>query len=191
MFIDPKRSYIPITRFDSIKKSIKLNNEIADYEFKYELLLEFESILSSILNSKNYKEALYKIESLDKYFLTKRLKLNYPKEQIKKVEKLYKDFQQNKKYLLNYLKYPHLNIPATTNLIEGYNSHLELRLSSIRGFESIKTAKNYINVLIIKRRFTKFSCCKKPFKHLNGKTPLECAGVDSSTIQNWPECCQK
>lgn len=190
LFIYPDKDYVPVTRFYSLNRIIKLNNKITDFEFKYELLLDFQNILFSILHSKSYQEALYKIESLNKYFLPGRLRMNYPKEQIKKVEKIYKDFQQNKKYLLNYLKYPHLNIPATTNLIEGYNSHLELRLASIRGFESILTAKNYINALILKKRFTKFSCCKKTFKHFNGKTPLECAGVDSSTIQNWSDFCR-
>lgn len=191
LFVYPQRDYVPTSRQDSLRELIKLNNEITDLEFSNELLLDFQDIIRSIVSADNYQTALYKIESLRKYFLPKRLKMKYPNEQIKKVKKLYKDFQLNKEYLLSYLKYPDLNIPATTNLIEGYNSHLELRLSSIRGFESIQTAKNYINAWILKRRFTKFTCCRKSFRQLNGKTPLECAGVDSSAILNWIVQCRK
>lgn len=184
--------YIPPTRFYSVKQICKLANEIAELEFRYELLLDFQNIIESILNASNYQIAHYRIESLEKYFWPKRFAMReyFPKEQINKIRKLIVDFKEHQEYLLNYLKYPHLNIPRTTNLIEGYNSQLELRITSIRGFESEKTAENYINVWIIKRRFTKFTDCKKPFKSLNGKTPLECAGADISSIRDWIKWCQ-
>ena len=179
--------YLPPTRFYSITRAVKLSNEIADMEFKYELLLDFQTIMELILNAEDYQTALYRIESLEKHFWPKRYEMRkyFPKEHIKKIKKLFTDFNEQQESLLAYLKYPHLNIPRTTNLIEGYNSQLELRLASIRGFETDETAKNYINAWILKRRFTKFIDCKKPFKHLNGKTPLECAGADISSIRDW------
>ncbi len=67
---------------------------------------------------------------------------------------------------------------------KGYNSQLELRLSSIRGLESITNAKYYLNAWIIKRRLTKFTDCRKEFKKLNGKSPLKCEGADNSDIEN-------
>ncbi len=114
----------------------------------------------------------------------------YPTEHINKVRKLFTDFRENKKYLINFLKYPHLNIPNTTNLVEGLNSQLESRLVLIRGFETERTADNYINALILKRRFKKFTDCRGKFKSLNKKTPLECAGADISDIRDWLEFCQ-
>lgn len=185
--------HLPVTRWLSIKQACKLSNEIAELEFKYELLLDFQNIIESILNAEDYQIALYRIESLEKYFWPKRwqMKNQFAKEQIKTVRKLITDLKEHQEYLLNYLKYPHLNIPRTTNLIEGYNSQLELRLNSIRGFESSETAENYINAWIIKRRFSKFTDCKKYFKNLNGKTPLECADVDISDILDWIKFCQK
>lgn len=193
LFINDKDDYIPSSRYYSIKRAIRLANEIASLEFKYELLLDFQNIIQSILNADDYWTALRRIKSLQKYFWPTRLKLKeyFPKRHISKITKLIINFEEHQEYLLNYLKYPHLNIPKTTNLIEGYNSQLELRLASIRGFETTKTAKNYINAWIIKRRFTKFTDCKKPFKSLNGKTPLECAGVDISTIKDWIKWCKK
>ena len=190
-FIDPQQDYIPVSRNYSLKQAVKLTNAILELEYRYELLLEFETALILILTAKDYQTALRRVDSLERYFLPQRLKLNYPQEHIRLVKKIFKDFKRNQEYVLNYLKYPHLNIPRTTNLLEGYNSHLEMRLASIKGFEAIKNAKNYVNAWILKRRFTAFSCCREPFKHLNGKAPLECAGVDISKIKNWLTFCRK
>ena len=180
LFTDPNSEYIPVSRHYSLKQIVKLTNEMADLEFRYELLLSFQSIIVDIITAKDYETALIKIESLNKYFWPKRQKMNFPKAQIRLVKKLLANFHDNQEYLLNYLKYPHLNIPATTNLLEGFNSQLELRLSSIRGFETVETANNYINAWIIKRRLTKFTDCRNSFKKLNGKCPLECASADIS-----------
>ena len=180
LFTDPNSEYIPVSRHYSLKQIVKLTNEMADLEFRYELLLSFQSIIVDIITAKDYETALIKIESLNKYFWPKRQKMNFPKAQIRLAKKLLANFHDNQEYLLNYLKYPHLNIPATTNLLEGFNSQLELRLSSIRGFETVETANNYINAWIIKRRLTKFTDCRNSFKKLNGKCPLECASADIS-----------
>lgn len=185
--------YIPTSRRTHIKLVAKLSNEVADLEFKYELLLDFQNIIQSILWSENYKTAIERVESLTKYFWPKRFKMRnqYEQEHIKIIKKLIGDFREHQEYLLNYLKYPHLNIPHTTNMIEGMNSQLETRINSLKGFELDKTATNYINAWILKRRFSKYTDCRKPFKDFNGKTPLECAGVDITNIRDWIEFCQK
>lgn len=63
--------------------------------------------------------------------------------------------------------------PVTNNLIECYNSHLEARLVSIKGFESFQHAKLWINGYILKRRYTRLTGCKGKFKNLNGYFSLE------------------
>ena len=175
---------IPTGRIYSLKRIVKLTNEMADLEMRYELLLDFQESIAGIVGAPDYETAQMRIASLEKYFWPKRQKMNFPKEQIRLVKKLLADFRDNQEYLLNYLKYPHLNIPNTTNLLEGFNSQLELRLSSIRGFESFETAENYLNAWIVKRRFARFTDCRGKFKKLNGKSPLECAGVDISKSKN-------
>jgi hypothetical protein len=184
LFPEADSECIPISRIYSLKQIVKLTNEMADLEARYELLFDFQSSIIDIITAPDYATALRRIESLEKYFWPKRQKMNFPKVQIRLVKKLLTDFRDNKEYLLNYLKYPHLNIPSTTNLLEGFNSQLELRLSSIRGFETVETAKNYVNAWIVKRRLTKFTDCRGKFKKLNGKSPLECAGVDISKSIN-------
>lgn len=192
LFASKHGEYIPTTRFSKIKLAAQLTNEISELEYKYELLIDFQNIVESIVYASTYEIAEYRFKSLIEYFWPRRFKMReqFDKCQVDTVKKLVSDFKEHKKYLLNYLKYPHLNIPRTNNLIEGYNSQLELRLNSIKGFETIKTAENYLNVWIVKRRFSKFTDCRNNFKSLNGKTPLECAGADISDIRDWVEFSQ-
>lgn len=185
LFLNEESEYIPTSWTYSRRRALQLVNEIIELEFKYELLLDFQDIIVSIVNAENYQIAIYRINSLLHYFWQKRRSINFPKEQIRLVRKLILDFKDNQDYLLNYLKYPHLNIPHTTNLIEGLNSQLELRLASIRGFENEDTAKHYLNALVVKRRLTEFTDCKGQFRKLNGKSSLECAGADISDVQKW------
>lgn len=191
LFDGDTSEFIPDSRPWSTKRACRLANEIADLEFRHELLLDFQIAISSILNAESLEVANYRIVSLEKYFWPRRWKMRkqFPIEHINKVKKLISDFKSNKNYLLNYLKYPHLNIPSTTNIVEGLNSQLESRINSIKGFESSRTADNYINAWILKRRFAKFTDCRGNFKKFNGKAPLECAGADISNIRSWIEFC--
>jgi len=65
------------------------------------------------------------------------------------------------------------NVPQTTNLIESYNSHLEGRLKTIKGFESFTHADTWLNAYFMKRRLQPFTDCTKQFKTLNGTCALE------------------
>jgi transposase-like protein len=84
--------------------------------------------------------------------------------------------------LVAYLKVP--NTPRTTNLIESFNSHLEGRLKTIKGFESFKGAKLWLNAYFVRRRLKPFTDCTKQFKSLNGKSSLEITLKDSYKIEN-------
>lgn len=66
-----------------------------------------------------------------------------------------------------------LRCPATNNLIEAYNSHFKSRVRSIKGFESLSSASRWLNGWVLKRRFTPFRECGKPFEHLNGYSSFE------------------
>jgi len=64
-------------------------------------------------------------------------------------------------------------IPNTTNLIECFNSHLQGRLKTIKGFQSFKHADLWLNGYFLKRRTKIFTDCTNKFKKLNGKMSLE------------------
>ena len=177
--------YIPTSRAWSQKMALSFVNEILELTFKYELILDFEKMIEGIINAKDYETAQTETNYLLEIFwpqIFRKMREQFDLGQIKKVGKLITDFKGKQEYLISYLKYPHLGIPKTNNMIEGYNSQLELCLTSIRGFETIISAKNYLNAWIIKRRLMPFTDCRGKFKSLNGKSPLECVGVDSSII---------
>jgi len=64
-------------------------------------------------------------------------------------------------------------VPTTTNLIECFNSHLQGRLKTIKGFESFKHAELWLNAYFLRRRTKKFTDCSGKFRRLNGKTSLQ------------------
>lgn len=77
-----------------------------------------------------------------------------------------------------------LGCPRTNNLIEAYNSHFKGRVRSIKGFESFSSASRWLNGWMLRRRFTPFQNCGKPFKHLNGHCSFE---KTRNTDLPWPE----
>lgn len=64
------------------------------------------------------------------------------------------------------------NCPNTNNIIESYNSHLQGRLKTIKGFQSYHSAERWLNAWMIRRRTKIFTDCNQPFKHLNGQCSL-------------------
>lgn len=79
--------------------------------------------------------------------------------------------QRNSEELLAYHHIP--GAPTTNNLMECFNSHLESRLRSIKGFNSFNHAQLWLNGYILKRRYTPFSSCTGQFKKLNGRRPID------------------
>lgn len=69
-------------------------------------------------------------------------------------------------------------VPSTTNLIEVYNSHLEARVRSLKGFNSFHTAELWLNAYVMNRRLSKFTSCSKKFKYLNGQCSLAITAGD-------------
>ncbi|KKT55538.1 MAG: hypothetical protein UX08_C0002G0050 [Candidatus Collierbacteria bacterium GW2011_GWB1_45_35] len=72
-------------------------------------------------------------------------------------------------------------LPITTNLIECFNSHLQGRLKTIKGFESMSHADTWLNGYFLRRRTKKLTDCEGKFKPLNGKIPLQISkkpGID-------------
>ncbi len=84
--------------------------------------------------------------------------------------------------LFAYTKPPH--IPRTNNLIESFNSHLQGRLKTIKGFQNFKTAKLWLNAFFLKRRLKPFTDCTKQFKKLNGKSSLQQTLKDNYKVED-------
>jgi transposase-like protein len=78
--------------------------------------------------------------------------------------------------------------PNNTNLIELYNSHLNGRLKTIKGFQSLKSAKRWLNAWLIRRRTKPLTDCDKKFKHLNKHCSLE---LSIKKQAHWPDILTK
>ena len=83
---------------------------------------------------------------------------------------IFSEIVKKDKYLIIHIIFPH--VPATNNLIEAFNSHLEARLKSIRGFQSRESAEIWLNAYVMNRRLSKFTNCTDKFKYLNGTISL-------------------
>lgn len=81
------------------------------------------------------------------------------------------DLERRANLLFGYMNFS--NTPTTNNLIECFNSHLEGRLKTIKGFQSFRSADNWLNGYFIKRRLTPFRDCGGKFKGLNSHCSLE------------------
>ena len=80
------------------------------------------------------------------------------------------------------------NCPNDTNLIELFNSHLNARLKSIKGFKSFESANRWLNAYLIRRRTRPFTSCEGKFAKLNHKCSLE---MTIKKQAKWPDICGK
>lgn len=74
--------------------------------------------------------------------------------------------------------------PNTTNIIESYNSHLQGRLKTIKGFKGFESAKTWLNAYLIRRRTKQLTDCQGKFKHLNKHASLE---LTIKKQARWPD----
>ena len=84
--------------------------------------------------------------------------------------------------LFNYLQVK--NCPNNTNLIELYNSHLNGRLKTIKGFQNLTSTRRWLNAWIVRRRTKKLTDCEQKFKRLNKHCSLEFT-IKKQAL--WPE----
>lgn len=124
-----------------------------------------------------YRPFMFEIEQLfskrrtieEFFFLARKILLKYGSDP--KCQSVLLDIERRKDVLLSYTLEKH--VPRTTNLIECFNSHLECRLKSIKGFESIHHARLWFNAYFIRRRLKPFTDCTGQFKKLNGYCSLQ------------------
>lgn len=88
-----------------------------------------------------------------------------------KLQDIIWEVKRRRDVLFNYLKVK--DCPNNTNLIELFNSHLNGRLKTIKGFQSFESAERWLNAWIIRRRTKTFTDCGKKFKYLNRHCSLE------------------
>lgn len=73
-------------------------------------------------------------------------------------------------------------LPRTNQATENFFRFVNLRTKTLNVFRSWKTATNYLNALILYRRFKKFESCKGKNRSFNGSAPLELAGCNITNL---------
>lgn len=190
-----EESFLILTHHQDIQKATLIANQMATLEFEYGYLWRVQELFHELFwKVKNEKELMEWEDELNVQISMMDLK-RYPHAQ--RIKDRYLDYYEKREWIIASILHPELDIPRTTNLIEGWNSTaLELRFASIRGFEKETYARNYINALILKYRFHIFTDCRGKFKNLNGTSPLQAAKLLNTFHFNfrtgdWLSSCQK
>lgn len=183
------------TRHHDREKARNLTNQMAKLEYEYGYLWRVQELFHGLFWGVKNEEGLDKWEEEFNIAISKMNLKNYP--YAKRIKDRYRDYYEKRTWIVASILHPELEIPKTTNLIEGFNSTtLEIRFTSIRGFEKEKYARAYINAIILRYRFHKFTDCKGKFKHLNGKSPLQIANPSNTfcfdfNTDDWMDFCKK
>lgn len=124
------------------------------------------------------------LEGTDEQRVTQGLKYVWDKhaENRRILQNIVTSIQARYDDLFNYLTIK--DCPNNTNLIELYNSHLNGRLKTIKGFQSINSARTWLNAYLIRRRTKPLTDCEGRFKYLNKHASLELT-IKKQAL--WPE----
>jgi hypothetical protein len=102
--------------------------------------------------------------------------------QSRKLQNILMAINQRREDLFTYWEIK--DCPNTTNIIESYNSHLNGRLKTIKGFQRFDSAKRWLNAYLVRRRTKTLTDCKDKFKHLNSHASLE---LTIKKQAKWPD----
>mgnify|MGYP001570123610 CR=1 FL=1 len=113
------------------------------------------------------------------------LELKFLRERTKSrlLSNILQEVEQRKDDLFAFQKVQ--DCPKSTNMIEAYNSHLQGRLKTIKGFQSFDSARKWLNAYLIRRRTKTLTDCKGQFKHLNGLASLQMTIRDQRLWPTW------
>lgn len=81
-------------------------------------------------------------------------------------------------------------LPRSTNIMENYIRNMNRRLKTMDGFQTDEGAEGFLNLHAVYYRFKPFTDCRKHNKHLNGKSPLNLARVNTTRI-DWVRYSQR
>ncbi|MBI5222710.1 MAG: hypothetical protein HY980_04445 [Candidatus Magasanikbacteria bacterium] len=128
-----------VTRYLTAKPKLEAGKELRilaltlpqteGYIFELELSVWFKR-WQSFMNEKSYNP-----KTSRKFFTHKRLR------------SAYRSLERNKEILFTYQKYPELNMPNTTNSLEGSFAHLKDMLRIHRGLKAMRKIKMITEIL--------------------------------------------
>ena len=145
------------TCYNHFKEGIRRDLRVRSDDTYKKFSREIDQLLSVKRSTKDFNNFLFRI-------------YQYHKEDPVKLQ-IIVNIEKRKSEFLAFQGYR--RAPVTTNMIEGFNAHLEQRLKHISCFNSFEYAKLWLNAYVLNRRTTKLTDCKARFRFLNGKVPLQ------------------
>jgi len=160
----------------------RLNWVLPKYKSHSPVIQEFKEIARRILYASSLGMAQKEYQRLQQF---KRL---HPQEISfnRGLKSALVTVERNFDWTLTHFDYPEL--PRDTNIIEGVINRLDDKITPIRGFQSLSTAKNSLKLLTMWYRFKSFTDSR--INAHNGKCPLQLAGVDTTKL-NWKRYSQR
>lgn len=144
------------TCYNHFKEGLRRDLKVRSDDTYKQFSKDIDQLLSIKRSTNDFNSSLFKIYQ------------NHKQDPVK--TKIIVDIEKRKEEFLSFQGYR--RAPVTTNMIEGFNSHLEQRLKHIGCFNSFEYAKLWLNAYVLNRRTTKLTDCKYRFRFLNGKIPL-------------------
>ncbi len=151
---------------ENIRQALHLRTDLTHQYF-------FNSLKKHVFDAYENGE---KLNTALRYIFTKHCKDNPLRQTI------IMEISRRRKELFAYKNVP--ECPNNTNLIELFNSHLNARLKSLKGFKTKIHAELWLNGFLLRRRTKSFTDCSLKFKHLNGKSSLQ---MSIKKQARWPE----
>jgi len=150
---------------ENIRKSLQVRIDPTYRDF-------FHSLVDQVFHTANSKE--------ERSFVFDRI-LRDETQDNNLLKNVVERIKSHEEELFAYQSIP--NCPYTNNLIECFNSHLNGRLKTIKGFQTFCSAQLFLNAWILRRRTKPFTDCNHPFKHLNGKMSLQVVLKDTLQLE--------
>ncbi len=151
---------------ENIRQNLRIKTEE-----KYQTFFK-ELMINVFINKDNLKIRINALGDLYEKYAKQNVELQY----------ILIDIYKRHKELFAYLDIQ--NCPRTNNIIESFNSHLQARLKSIKGFQSFHSAERWLNAWMLRRRTKPYTDCQGIFKKYNGKIPLE---ISIKKQAKWPK----
>lgn len=145
------------TCFNHFKENIRRNLKVRSEETYTSFMRRIEQVLTEKLSDEAMNRALF---SLYRDWRADPVALS-----------ILTHIEKYREELTGYRGIP--GSPVTTNIIEGFNSHLETRLQKLCAFQSVAHAKLWMNGYVLKRRYTSYTDCRGKFRSLNGRSGVE------------------
>ena len=131
------------------RRAVVLCNAMAEVEDRNEFLLDFAAHLGTLLASTTVAERNARWRTITEEWFPRYDRLAPHDPHRRAIRNVWRKVVERKDELFASLSCSKGTVPKTTNALEGWHNQIEIRIASIRGFESPETGDAYLNALTV------------------------------------------